>query len=83
MPKRSASCEDRFMSRETRTFLVYLGDDLHKRLKIAAATHGQPMTEIAARAIEGELDRMDSDGLTAEDICPWMEKDVPEVGVSG
>lgn len=70
------------MSRETRTFLVYLGDDLHKRLKIAAAVHEQPMTEIAARAIEKELDRMDGDEPTTEDICPWMEKDVPEVWIN-
>lgn len=47
------------MSRETKGFLVYLGDALHKRLRIAAAVHEVSMTQIAARAIERELNHLE------------------------
>lgn len=66
------------MAEEKKAVPVYLGDELRKRLRIAAATHDQTMTAIAVRGIEAELDRMDGSELTAQDICPFMEAGVPE-----
>lgn len=65
------------MSQEKKGFLVYLGDVLHKRLRVAAAVNETSMTDIAARAIERELNRLDE----RETIPVWCSTCGREVDV--